>query len=201
MGYLIVKLASRVRNIITRPAQEWIAIAGETTSHTELMEKYVAPLAAIAPICSFLANLLLWHRSLLVTCVLAVLAFIMEFPYVLIVASIADSAAASFGGERNPNGAVRLVAYAWTPRWLAGIFNLAPAIGAFAIPAATLYGFYLLYLGVKPIMRVPAERSTVYVVVVVAAGASVLIVVSLILAVCYAILAGAASSLAPNLFH
>jgi len=201
VGYLIVKLAKRVRNIIVRPAQEWIAIGRETTTRTELMEKYVAPLASIAPICSFLANLFLWHRSLLVTCGLAILAFIMEFPYVLIVAGIADSAAPSFGGERNANGAVRLVAYAWTPRWLAGVFNLAPSVGALAIPAATLYGFYLLYLGVKPIMRVPAERSALYTLVVVGAGAGVLIVVSLVLAITYAVLAGYASSLAPSLLH
>lgn len=112
----------------------------------------------------------------------------MEFPYVLIVAGIADSAAPSFGGARNPDQAVKLVAYAWTPRWLAGIFNLAPAIGALAIPIATFYGFYLLYLGVEPLMRVPRDRAPVYTTVVIAAGASVLAVVSVVLAITYGML-------------
>lgn len=188
-------LLSRARNMMVRPVREWAVIAREPATEAAILEKYVAPMAAIAPVFAFLANLFIFHRSLLATLGLAVLAFLMEFPYVLVVASIADSLAKSWGAAPGPRQSVKLVAYAWTPRWLAGVFNLVPAIGSIAIPVATLYGFYLLYLGAVPLMQIPAERKLLYTLVVVIAGASVLVVIYVVLAVVYAILGHVALSL------
>jgi hypothetical protein len=188
-------LVERVQNIITKPAQEWPVIAAEPTTPAELYKGYVVPLAAIPPICLFLATLLYGHRTFFIAAVMAILSFALELVYVTLVAVIADNLAPSFGAPRNANQAVKLVGYAWTPRWIAGILNFIPGVGALAILIGTLYSLYLVYLGVTPLMSIPPDRSVVYTIVVLVAAMVVAIVVSVVISIVFATLvAGAVMS-------
>ena len=61
------------------------------------------------------------------------------------------------------NSAVKLVAFAWTPVWLVGIFSIYPPLGILGIVG--LYGLYLLYIGLEPMMGTPASKKMVYFIV------------------------------------
>src|SRR5512142_1394786 len=50
----IANLQTRVVNIVTRPAQEWPVIAAEPRDVPALYRGYIAPLAAIPAVCSFI---------------------------------------------------------------------------------------------------------------------------------------------------
>jgi hypothetical protein len=52
--------------------------------------------------------------------------------------------------------------------WLVGVFGLSPMLGVLAILG--LYSFYLLYLGLPMLMKVPADKAVGYFIVTVILG-------------------------------
>ena len=74
---------------------------------------------------------------------------------------------ADFGhGYLWPLRALKVVAYSYTPAWVAGVLHLVPSLGALVL-LATLYGLYVMYLGLPVLMRTPAEKAMPYTAVVV----------------------------------
>jgi hypothetical protein len=181
-----VALVDRARAIITQPAETWSVIAAETATPADIFRGYIVPLALIAPVCTFLSTILFSHRSIVIALIVAVVAFVLELVNVVIVAFIVNALAPSFGAAQDRVAALKLVAYSYTPRWIAGIATLLPVVGALLVLVATLYGLYLMYLGIPPVMKVPQERAVGYTLVVVVAaivlGAVVAIVAGILLA-------------------
>lgn len=179
-------LVDRARAIITQPAETWSVIAAETATPADIFRGYIVPLALIAPVCTFLSTILFSHRSIVIALIVAVVAFVLELVNVVIVAFIVNALAPSFGAAQDRVAALKLVAYSYTPRWIAGIATLLPVVGALLVLVATLYGLYLMYLGIPPVMKVPQERAVGYTLVVVVAaivlGAVVAIVAGILLA-------------------
>jgi hypothetical protein len=96
-------------------------------------------------------------------------------------ALVIDLLAGSFGAKKNFNQAFSLVAYAYTPYMVGGIFLIFPALSLLT----TLCGIYtlvLLYWGLKPMMQVPAEKQTAYYVVSLLVLVLAMIVLGMLLA-------------------
>jgi hypothetical protein len=55
------------------------------------------------------------------------------------------------------NEALKLIAYAMKPFWLAGIFYLYVSLSQFVV-AGLLYGLYLIFTGATPVMGIPTEQ-------------------------------------------
>jgi hypothetical protein len=98
----------------------------------------------------------------------------MAFVTVFVVALIVDGLAPTFGGQKNFQNALKLTAYSYTPAWLAGIFLLIPGLSFLAILG--LYGLYLLFLGLPPLMQAPRDKALPYAIAIVL-GAIVLAIV------------------------
>jgi hypothetical protein len=79
-------------------------------------------------------------------------------------AFVIDALAANYGAQKDLNRAFSLVAYAYTPMFVGGVFYLLPSLSWIA-SLAGLYGLYLLYIGLQPMMKAPAEKQTAYFVV------------------------------------
>jgi len=156
----------RAKNITLAPAAEWPTIALEPATVGGLFTGYIIPLAAIGPVCAFIAQALFFHH-LLIGVAAAALSFVLELVGVFVIGLIADALATSFGGVKNPTQALKWVAYANTPRWIAGFANLIPILGSFIVLLASLYGLYVLYLGAIPVMAIPQDKAVGYTVVVV----------------------------------
>ena len=165
------RLIERVKAIVLTPATEWLVIEREATTAPDIYTGYVAPLAAIGAIASFIGLSVIGIGGLLRVgffygLVHAVLAYLFAFVVVFIVAWLVDTLAPTFGGQRDPLRALKVTAYSYTPAWIAGIVNLVPMLGILGLIAA-LYGLYLLYLGLPVLMRCPKDKALPYTAVVV----------------------------------
>ena len=83
---------------------------------------------------------------------------------VFITAFVVDFLAPNFGSQKDFGRSMQLVAYSYTPAWVAGILNIVPVLGILA-GLASLYGLYLIYLGLPSIKKTPEDKVVVYLVV------------------------------------
>ena len=161
-------LADRARRIITAPAFEWPVISAEPDTAPHLFSSYVVPLAAIGPVCSFIRDTVFLHHPI-IGAITALLAFALALANVFVISLVASALAPSSGGVPDRMQALKLIAYASTPGWLAGIFNIVPFLGVLSI-FASLYGLYLIYLGATPVLAVPRGNAIGFTVLVVLAA-------------------------------
>jgi hypothetical protein len=172
-------LVSRVKGIILQPRAEWARIDGEFATIRSLFTRYAMILAAIGPICSLIGGQLLplfgTPMSIVGALVIAIVSYGLSLVAVYLLGLIINALAPNFGGTSNPVQAMKVAVYSWTAAWLVGVFGLVPMLGVLAILG--LYSFYLLYLGLPMLMKVPADKAVGYFVVTVILG----IVVSIII--------------------
>ncbi len=159
----------RIKAILTSPRTEWPKIASEPATVAGIVRDWVAWLAAIPAIATFIGFSLLGFGVFGVTVrvpilaglVQAVVGVVLSVVMVWVVAKIADALAPRFGGRSDFVSAFKLVAYAATASMVAGVFYLLPALSVLALVGA-LWSVWLLYAGVPVLMKVPAERALSY---------------------------------------
>lgn len=182
-----MNLFERVKGILLNPRDEWSIIEREPGDVAYLFMNYVAILAAIPAICGFIGSSLIGLslpglgtvRVPIVTGLVgAVVGYLLTFAMVYIVALLADLLAPTFQGQKNPENALKLVVYSYTPAWLAGVFLLIPSLGFLAILG--LYGLYLLWVGIPPLMKAPQEKSIVYTLAIIVCAIVIGLVVGLV---------------------
>ena len=98
---------------------------------------------------------------------------------VFVLGLIIDALAPKFGGEKNSAQALKVAVYSFTPAWAASVVRILPSLGILAA-LASLYGIYVLYLGLPRLMKSPPEKAVTYTLVVVACGFGILLVGGLI---------------------
>ncbi|MDR2809423.1 MAG: YIP1 family protein [Tannerellaceae bacterium] len=74
-------------------------------------------------------------------------------------AVILNALSDNFGVQKDFNRAFTLVAYSYTPLCVAGLLNIYPPLIPI-VPYIGLYGIYLFYIGVKPIINPPVGKAT-----------------------------------------
>jgi Na+/proline symporter len=172
----VADLTTRVVNILKSPQTEWPVIAAEPTDVGSLFKGYVMPLAAIGPVASFLGGALIGTP------------FIGRTPSLLgvfIAMMVVEWLGPKFKSTGSRVDALKLVAYASTPVWIAGVLNLLPLLGMLVILAA-IYSIYLFYLGLPPVMKTPSDQVVPYMIV----AALVIIVINIVLAMILAAIMG-----------
>jgi hypothetical protein len=194
-------IVERAKAIILKPKDEWPVIERETTPSGEIFTRYVVPLAAIGPVAGFIGGQVFgygafgfsFRPSLTWGLSQALLGYVLSLVGVFLLAFVANKLAPNFGGVSNSRSAFKLVAYSMTASWIAGIFALIPSLSILSIVG--LYSIYLFYVGVGPLMKVPAEKAMTYTIVTVIC----MIVIYLIIG---AITAGAGRAFGgPSLFN
>lgn len=187
----MMDLFQRIKNILIDPDSEWAAIATEPGDVRTLFTRYVAILALIPAVCGFVGASIIgfsvsvgtFRVPVLDGIFNAVISYVFSFVIVYVVALIIDLTAPSFRAQSNFPNALRLSVYSFTPTWLAGIFLLLPGLRFLTILG--LYGLYLLWTGLSPLMGAPRDKSFFYALAVVAAA----IVVTLALAMIQGLIA------------
>jgi len=174
-----MSIVDRAKNIIMTPKTEWPVIAGEEPNAAQIVSGYVIPLALIPAVASIIGYGLVGRgvvTSFTMGIAMAIIGFIAAVAGVYLTAFVVDFLAPNFGSQKNFGRAMQLVAYSYTPAWVAGIFNIIPVLGFLSLIAG-IYGLYLLYLGFPHTMKTPADKVVVYMVVAII----VLIIISAIL--------------------
>jgi uncharacterized membrane protein len=166
----LAKLIERAKGIVLSPKSEWEKIAAETTDVKSLYVGYAMILAAIPAICGFIGSTVVgvsmpmvgtFRTPIGAALVQLVLGYVLGLAVIYVVSLIVNALAPTFDGQKDPIQALKLIVYASTPVWLAGVLSLIPLLGVLGIIAA-LYGLYLLYIGLTPLMKNPQEKSIGY---------------------------------------
>lgn len=160
-------IVGRAKNIIMTPKTEWLVIAEEEPNTAQILKGYVLPLALI-PAIAHAIGLGLIGRGMMSSfswgIALGLIQFIVAVVGVYVSAYVIAFLAPRFASQQDLGRAVQLVAYAYTPAWVAGILSIVPALGVLGLVGG-LYGLYLMYLGLPDIMQTPQDKVMAYLVV------------------------------------
>jgi hypothetical protein len=166
-------LVARAKAIILTPDSEWLVIDLEPASVASLYRNYIMVLAAIPPVARFLHEVLfgygafgfVYHPSFIRALVGAIVQYAISLGVAYVMALIIDTLAPTFAGQKNQVQALKLVAYASTATWLAGVFAAIPGAGLLGILG--LYSAYLFFRGLPVMMKSPPEKSLAYTAVII----------------------------------
>jgi hypothetical protein len=185
-----VNLQARVVNILTKPKTEWPVIAAEPRDVATLYRNYIVLLAAVPPLCMAIGQSIIgisvpffghYRVPIASAIVSAVVSYVFSLVGVYIGAFVIAKLAPTFQSDPDVGQALKIVAYASTPSWVAGILYIIPALSPLVLLAA-LYGIYICYLGMTPTMKTPPEKVIVYMVVAAVVMIVVFVVVGLVAA-------------------
>jgi hypothetical protein len=180
-------LPSRAKAVLFEPRSTFKEVDAEFTKPGTIWGRYVLPLALIGPLAGAIGRLVFGKRiggtsladtmSINGAVTYFLISLILALVSVWVLAQIVSLLAPGFGGQKNDVQALKVAAYASTPVWLAGIFNLH---GRFLIVGllVSLYGLYLLYVGLPILMKVPQDRAMGYTAVVIIAAIVIFMLVS-----------------------
>ncbi len=156
-------LLARIKGMMLAPRVEWARIERESTPSARLYVTFVLPLAIVAALVAFVrvgdGVIRAPLRAGLIT---AFLVLVFGLLGILIVALVIDALASSFGGVRNRRRAAVTAAYASTPIWIATVFIPFPSVWPALYVLAVAWHTYLLYLGLRVLMRASPDRVLGY---------------------------------------
>ncbi|MFQ5453495.1 MAG: Yip1 family protein [Candidatus Zixiibacteriota bacterium] len=181
-----MNIIQRAKSIILKPKLEWETIASEEPNVAQLFTGYVIPLALI-PAAATVIGLIVFSGGIITSFNWVILTGVIQFVAtvvgVYITAFVVDALAQHFESQKNIGRATQLVAYSFTPAWVAGVCNIIPFLGWVAI-IGSIYGIYILFLGFPPLMKTPKDKVPIY-----------LIITMVILIIVYFIIGAVLSSL------
>ena len=167
-------LVSRVQGIILKPKEEWEKIKSESAKIVELFTSYAMILAAIPAVAQFIGMGLIgrrvpfigWFRYGIGTALLyAILTYVFTLATVYIFGIVINALAPTFSSKADAVQAMKLAVYSMTPVWVAGILHIIPLLSILVL-IASLYAFYVLYLGFNsPLMGTPKDKVVGYLLV------------------------------------
>src|SRR5262249_41341784 len=174
-----MNLVERVKGILLQPKSERSAIEGEPGNAGYLIPNYVAIVAAIPAVCTFIGTAFFGvsgnRIDIGANLASAIVLYVLSLIGVFVVAYIIDFLAGTFGARKSPDNAMRVSSYAPTAAWVAGVFNIIPALSFLGILG--LYSFYLLYTGITSLMRPPSDKAVIYTIAVIVCAIIVWIVI------------------------
>ncbi len=189
-------LKARVQGILLSPKEEWEKIKEETSPVPQLFSSYVMILAAVPAVAQFIGNWLIGQRipfygtyrqgfgSGLLR---AILFYGMTLASVYVMGLIINALAGSFASRKDQLSAMKLAVFSQTPGWIAGALYIIPPMGVL-VPLLSLYGIYLMYLGLGAgIMETPKDKVATYLVVIIVVTFVLMFAISLVLSAIFAV--------------
>lgn len=163
-----MNIIERAKRIILSPKTEWLVIDSEQKNSTQVLTTYLILLAIIPAIGNLIGYGLVGYRVIDIHIGLmnmavrqAVTSFVGIITGAYISAFILTWLAPKFASTESFDKAFQLVAYSYTPMCVAGILYIIPSLSGIAVIFG-LYGLYILYLGIAPMMKTPEDKVTSY---------------------------------------
>lgn len=157
-------ILSRAWGLLREPKKEWEQIKAEETTIPHILLGYVAPLAAIPPLCDLIGQSL-FNEALALgfgeALIRAVVTWIVSVALVFFLGVLVNVVADNFDADKNDLAAQKIAAYSLTPSFLSGVFSLWPPLwwlSLFALAAMV----FLMYRGLPILMRAPEETALGY---------------------------------------
>ena len=157
-------ILSRAYGLFRDPKKEWEQIRDEETSIPNILLGYVAPLAAIPPVCDLIGSTL-FNSALSgdvgAALIRAVVTWLVSVALVFMLGILINAVSQNFDADRSEISAQKVAAYSLTPSFLSGVFSLWPPlwwISLFALAAMV----FLMYRGLPILMKAPEDRALAY---------------------------------------
>ena len=157
-------ILSRAYGLFKDPKAEWEQIRAEETTVPNILIGYVAPLAAIPPICDLIGQAL-FNQTLQLqvgdALIRAVVTWLVSIGLVFFLGVLVNVVADHFEADKDDLSAQKIAAYSLTPSFLSGVFSLWPPLwwlSLFALAAMV----WLMYRGLPVLMRAPEETALGY---------------------------------------
>ena len=172
---------ARSKAILVDPAAAWRGIEKDVGDPAYLLSRYVAVLALIPALSSFVGASLvgvvtpsgaILRANLIDGLFGAVFSYAASCAIVLLLGLIIDLLAPLFGGRRDFEEAFKLAVYSFTPLWLAGIFLLLPGLRFLLLTG--IYGIYLFWLGAPRLTKMREQQAANFTLVIVVCTAGLL---------------------------
>lgn len=176
-----MSIVDRAKNIILKPTDEWNVIAGEPATVGGLFTGYAMILAAIPLVAGIIftgalginvaslggmgGGAMAMGFGAIVT--MAVVGYVFSLITLFVMSLIVNAVSPSFNGKSDMVQSTKLMTYASTPTWVAGLISWIPILGGLISFAAIAYVVYLIYLGLQPVLGVPREKVAGFTVVIV----------------------------------
>lgn len=169
-----MNLIERTTGILLKPKETWPVIDAEPATVSSIYTNWLIIMAAIPAVCGFIGLSLIgvgafgfgYRMPIVGGLVAAIVGYVLSLVVTYVMALVVDALAPSFGGTKNPVGALKVMAYGATAVYVAGFLKLLPALGMLGILAAC-YSIYLMYLGLQSVMKSPQDKAVGYTAVVV----------------------------------
>jgi hypothetical protein len=182
-------LIERVKSILLKPGDTWGVIAGEPATVRELYSSYAIILAAIPPVAGLIGRQVFgvglfgvtYHPPFIGAVVGAIFSYVLSLIAIYILSLIINALAPSFDGQKSHIQAMKVAVYSYTASWVAGIFQLVPALSLLAL-LGSLYSLYLLYVGLPKVMGAPQAKALGYTVVCIISAIVLYIIIGVIVA-------------------
>jgi hypothetical protein len=157
-------ILSRAYGLFSEPKKEWEQIRAEETTVPNILIGYVAPLAAIPPVCDLIGSAL-FNRLLTIDPAAAIIragvTWLVSVALVFFLGVLINAVAENFEADKDDLAAQKVAAYSLTPAFLSGVFSLWPPLwwlSLFALAAMV----FLMYRGLPILMKAPVERALSY---------------------------------------
>lgn len=155
---------TRAYGLLREPKKEWEQIRAEQTTVPNLLIGYVAPLAAIPPVCGLIGGLI--FDPLMVgpignAIISVVMTWLVSVALVFLLGVLINTLADQFDADRNDIAAQKIAAYSITPAFLSGLFSLWPPLWWIALFALAAMVF-IMYRGLPLLMKAPEDRALSY---------------------------------------
>jgi len=157
-------LITRLKNLLFSPVAEWTVIRNEQIAAVLVYLKYVIWLAAL-PALGFLLSF--FRLQVPVNFRAALLSYLILLIAVEGTANLAHLLAPAFSSHEDLNRALKLVAFGFTPFFVAGLLLFLPVVGAIFWLIGIVYAAYLIHLGLPVLLATPADRAFTFMLTVV----------------------------------
>ena len=155
---------SRAWGLLREPKKEWEQIKAEETTIPNILIGYVAPLAAIPPVCDLIGQTAFNHALQVdfgQAVIRTVVTWLVSIGLVFFLGVLINVVADNFEADKDDLSAQKIAAYSLTPAFLSGVFSLWPPLwwlSLFALAAMV----YLMFRGLPILMRAPEETALGY---------------------------------------
>src|SRR6201995_2127864 len=153
----------RVKNILLHPSAEWQRIGAQRSELKTILTRFVIPMALIPALASFIGYGFVGANGVLFRVIglywgtaMAIDSFITSLTVFCLGTVIIDRMSPAFGAAKDMGRSAQLVAFSYTPAWLAGIFYLMPSLQELVVLG--LYSVYLFYQGSPGRQRRPDDQ-------------------------------------------
>lgn len=170
-------LITRVKNLLLSPAAEWTIIRKEQLAAVLVYLKYVVWVAALTPL-GFLLEF--FRLPVPLNFRAAFLSYIILLIAVEGTANLTYLLAPTFSSYKDLHRALKLVAFGFTPVYVAGLLLFVPLFGKILWLLGIVYAAYLIHLGLPPVLATPADKAFPFMLTIVAIFVAFLFLLALL---------------------